>query len=84
MRLPIDMNLTPRWVQYLSEAGFEAIHWSAAGDPTAEDRKICEYARENGFVVITNDMDFPQILSQTRQSAHSIVLLRGIRLCPSW
>lgn len=82
MRLLIDMNLTPRWAEYLADAGYEAVHWSVVGHATAGDREICVYARESNLVVITNDLDFPQILSYTRQSAPSIVLLRGYPLVP--
>jgi predicted nuclease of predicted toxin-antitoxin system len=27
MRLLIDMNLTPRWVPHLADAGYKAHHW---------------------------------------------------------
>lgn len=67
MRLLIDMNLTPQWVEYLADAGYEAVHWSEVGRATAGDHEICGYARELNFVAITNDLDFPQILSYTRQ-----------------
>ena len=82
MRLLIDMNLTPRWVEALSQAGHETIHWSATGQPTASDSEICAYARENGYVVLTNDLDFPQILAHTRDSGPSVALLRGGPLTP--
>jgi predicted nuclease of predicted toxin-antitoxin system len=32
--------------------------------------------------VLTNDLDFPQILAHTRQSGPSVVLLRGEPLVP--
>jgi predicted nuclease of predicted toxin-antitoxin system len=76
------MNLTPRWVQFLNGAEHEAVHWSAVGDPAAEDSAICDYAREHGYVLITNDLDFPQILAHTRESAPSVFLLRGQPLTP--
>lgn len=82
MRLLIDMNLTSRWVEALSEAGHEALHWSIAGQPGAPDSEICTYAREHGYVVLTNDLDFPQILAHTRESGPSVVLLRGEPLIP--
>jgi predicted nuclease of predicted toxin-antitoxin system len=82
VNLLLDMNLTVRWVRYLAAAGYEAIHWSDVGEPTASDSEICEYARQRGFIVITNDLDFPQILSQTRHAAPSLVLLRGYPLTP--
>lgn len=82
MRLPIDMNLTFRWVQRLGEADHESVHWSTVGNPAASDSQICAYAREHGFIVLTNDLDFPQILAHTRASGPSVVLLRGEPLIP--
>jgi predicted nuclease of predicted toxin-antitoxin system len=37
MKLLLDMNLPPRWVQFLTAKGFECVHWSAIREPTAED-----------------------------------------------
>ena len=51
MRLLVDMNLTPRWVQELDSAGHEALHWSAAGDAAASDTEICSFAREYGYII---------------------------------
>jgi predicted nuclease of predicted toxin-antitoxin system len=82
MRLLIDMNLTPRWVQILCDAGHEAIHWSSVGYPNAADTEICIFAREREYVILTNDLDFPQILAHTRHSGPSVVLLRGEPLTP--
>ncbi|HYA15822.1 MAG TPA: DUF5615 family PIN-like protein [Bryobacteraceae bacterium] len=82
MRILVDMNLAPRWVQALAEFGYEAIHWSTMGDPGAPDSEICAYARDNGYVVLTNDLDFPQILAHTRHRGPNVVLLRGEPLVP--
>jgi predicted nuclease of predicted toxin-antitoxin system len=82
MRLLIDMNLTPRWVQSLSEAGHEAVHWSSVGKPTAPDSEICAYARRLAFVVLTSDMDFPQILAHTSEAKPSVILIRGEPMTP--
>jgi predicted nuclease of predicted toxin-antitoxin system len=41
MRILVDMNLTPRWVPYLNNAGHSAIHWSSIGRISAPDREIC-------------------------------------------
>jgi predicted nuclease of predicted toxin-antitoxin system len=81
MRVLIDMNLTPRWVAYLRE-GHEAIHWSAVGLATAKDSEICAHARRHDFVLLTNDLDFPQILAHTKEAAPSVILLRGEPLVP--
>lgn len=77
MRLLIDMNLTPRWVPFLQNAEHEAVHWSSVGSNSAKDGEICDYARRNAYVLLTNDLDFPQILAHTRQNAPGVILLRG-------
>ncbi len=59
MKLLVDMNLTPRWVKFLSGLGWEAEHWSNVGDPKASDRFITHWAREKGWAVLTNDLNFP-------------------------
>ncbi len=82
MRLLIDMNLTPRWVSFLTTAGHDAVHWSSVGAPAATDRQIFDYAREKRLILVTNDLDFSQILAHTRESAPSVVLLRGEPLVP--
>jgi predicted nuclease of predicted toxin-antitoxin system len=82
MRLLIDMNLTPRWVHFLRNAGHEAVHWSSVGPNSAKDGAICDYSRRCDYILLTNDLDFPQILAHTMQTAPSVVLLRGEPLVP--
>lgn len=82
MRLILDMNLTPRWVRYLLDADHDCLHWSAIGPITAEDSTICEYAREHGFVIVTNDLDSPRILAHTSGAKPSVILVRGEPLTP--
>jgi predicted nuclease of predicted toxin-antitoxin system len=47
MRLLIDMNLSPKWAEFLA-AGFEAAHWSALGAAKAPDPEIMMFAMANG------------------------------------
>lgn len=77
MKLLIDMNLSPDWVPVLSAVGIEAIHWSTVGDPRAPDRTIFAWAKENRFIVFTNDLDFGAILAATQAEAHSIIQIGG-------
>jgi predicted nuclease of predicted toxin-antitoxin system len=71
------MNLTSRWVRCLQRAGHDVVHWSSVGRISATDGEICDYARQQSYVLLTNDLDFPRILAHTQQSAPSVVLLRG-------
>jgi predicted nuclease of predicted toxin-antitoxin system len=52
MKLLVDMNLSPRWVKALAQAGIEAVHWSSLGAATAPDTVIMAFARANGYVVL--------------------------------
>ena len=82
MNVLIDMNLTPRWVPHLRSAGHQAVHWASIGRISAPDQEICDYARVNGYVLLTNDLDFPRILAHTKDAKPSVVLLRGEPLIP--
>jgi predicted nuclease of predicted toxin-antitoxin system len=46
MKILIDMNLPPRWIQVFAAAGSEAVHWSQVGSPTASDRDIMAWAEK--------------------------------------
>jgi predicted nuclease of predicted toxin-antitoxin system len=63
LKLLIDMNLSPTWVEALRTMGFEAVHWSSVGDPRAPDREILGYASSQGYVIFTNGLDFGAILA---------------------
>jgi predicted nuclease of predicted toxin-antitoxin system len=76
MKLLVDMNLSPRWVDLLSHAGWEAEHWSALGRANAPDSEIMAYAAKRGYVVLTHDLDFSAILAATHGEKPSVVQLR--------
>ena len=82
MRILVDMNLSPRWVPVLKEAGFEAIHWSDVGDPRAPDRTIMDYAKKHRYVVFTHDLDFGAILAATQAEAPSVIQVRTGDISP--
>jgi predicted nuclease of predicted toxin-antitoxin system len=77
MKLLVDMNLSPRWVQTLIEAKIEASHWSSLGAPNAPDADIMPFARANGYVVLTHDLDFSAILAATQDAKPSVVQIRA-------
>ena len=69
MKIVIDMNLSPQWVDVLKRAGHQCMHWSEIGSPKAPDHEILLWARSNGFVVFTHDLDFGAILAASVVSA---------------
>ena len=74
MKLLLDMNLAPRWVDWLRDAGIEAVHWCEVGSPTASDATIFSHAHSNG--IFTHDLDFGAILAHTRARGPSVVQVR--------
>ena len=76
MRVLLDMNLTPDWCEILVKHGWEAVHWSSVGEPTAPDKVILQYARDNGYVVLTHDLDFTAILAATGTKSPSVIQVR--------
>ena len=49
VQLVVDMNLSVEWITELGHNGWTAVHWSAIGDPRAEDTVIMEWARRTGM-----------------------------------
>jgi predicted nuclease of predicted toxin-antitoxin system len=76
VKLLVDMNLSPSWVDRLARHGFEAVHWSTIGAATAPDSEILTWANEHRFVVITNDLDFSAILAASARATPSVVQIR--------
>ncbi len=83
MKLPVDMNLSPHWIEFLAEAGFEATHWSTIGTGTESDTELMEWAASYDYVVLTSDLDFGAILAATHRSRQSVTQIRGGLLSPA-
>ncbi|PXW83320.1 putative nuclease of predicted toxin-antitoxin system [Nitrosomonas sp. Nm84] len=83
MKLLVDMNLSPRWVGSLEDAGIKAAHWSALDAKNAPDNEIMGYARANSYVVLTHDLDFSDILAATHGEKPSVVQIRADDVSPN-
>lgn len=82
MKILLDMNLSPQWVRFLEQEGFEATHWSTVGDPRATDATIMSWAAKNGFVVFSHDLDFSALLAATQAAGPSVVQVRTQDVMP--
>jgi len=83
MKILVDMNLSPDWVTFLDEAGFEAVHWSHVGLHSAPDADVMDWATKNEQVVLTADLDFGAILAASKGRRPSVILLRSDIPTPS-
>jgi predicted nuclease of predicted toxin-antitoxin system len=84
MKILVDMNLSPGWVDFLIEAGFEAAHWSKVGASDAKDSDVMQWAATYSHVVLTCDLDFGAILAATQGRSPSVLQLRSDLLTPEF
>ena len=82
MKILVDMNLPPRWVDYFADQDLNAIHWSTIGQLNAPDSEVLEWAREHNHIVFTHDLDFSVLLSLTRDAGPSVVQVRTQDVTP--
>lgn len=74
MKIVVDMNLSPEWVEVLERQGVKASHWRDISDPEAPDAEILRWARKRDHLVFTNDLDFGRLLA---------LMLNSLSLLPS-
>ena len=82
MKILIDMNLPPRWAKVFAAESWEALHWSEVGAPTASDREIMAWARNNNYIVFTHDLDFSALLATTQGEGPSVIQVRTQNVLP--
>ncbi len=76
MKLVVDNCLPLSWAGFLRQRGHTASHWRDVGSANATDAEIMRWAREQGAVVLTHDLDFTKLLFQARTALPSVIQLR--------
>jgi len=82
IRILVDMNLSPDWVGYLQNHGWDTVHWSTVGDPSAHDTTIMDWAITHQYVVFTHDLDFGAMLALTHHAGPSVIQIRNLDVFP--
>lgn len=81
MRLLFDQNLSYQLVALLQDMYPQSGHVRLAGMADQEDLAIWEYARTNGFVIVTKDVDY---LTIGARLGHPPKVVRiGLGNCPT-
>jgi predicted nuclease of predicted toxin-antitoxin system len=60
MKLLFDQNLSPRLPRLLADIYPESIHVRDVGMLESADIDIWQYAKQNGFAIVSKDSDFQQ------------------------
>jgi predicted nuclease of predicted toxin-antitoxin system len=61
MKLLLDENLSRRLVPFLQNEFPDSTQVVLVGLEHADDRAIWEYAKANGYVIVTRDADFEEL-----------------------
>jgi predicted nuclease of predicted toxin-antitoxin system len=82
LRFIADMNLSPLTVDALAAEGVDIVRVSSLLPANASDENILGLARQQGCVVITQDMDFSALLALGGYDQPSLVTLRLLNTDP--
>jgi len=66
MKLLFDHNLSPRLINQLADLFADSSHLTFHGMDQDDDKDVWEFARDNGYTLVTKNSDF-----------HDLSLLRG-------
>jgi predicted nuclease of predicted toxin-antitoxin system len=58
MKLLFDQNISHKIILHITDIISECTHVSAAGLHNFQDIEIWNFAKENGFIIVTLDSDF--------------------------
>ncbi len=77
MKFLVDMPVSPQLAKWLTENGYDAVHASDISLHKSKDREILKEARKQSRIIITADLDFPQLLAMSCAKDPGIILFRG-------
>lgn len=72
MKILVDMNLSPAWVDFFSTNGIDAVHWMELGPGDADDATVLAWARDHGHIVFTHDLDFSALIALAGSNGPSV------------
>jgi len=76
MKFLADMGISPRTVEFLRYAGYQAVHLSEEKLHRLEDSAILKKAREESFVLLTHDLDFGELVAASGTRLPSVIVFR--------
>ena len=74
--LLLDANISPKLVGLLRLRGIASVHWVSIGESNSSDAEILQHALLNDWTVVTCDLDFTAILSNSKAKKPSVIQVR--------
>ena len=75
MRILADENIPRIIVVWLRDQGHEVLHASESRARTPDETLLTE-AEAEGYVVLTEDKDFGELVFRDRRNSHGVILVR--------
>lgn len=63
MKLLFDHNISPRLIELLRDVFSEASHVTVLGLERASDQVVWQYAKTHGYVLVSKDTDFNDLVT---------------------
>jgi predicted nuclease of predicted toxin-antitoxin system len=76
MKFLADIGISPKTVGFLQDAGYQAVHLHQLGLDRLQDSKILEKTGREGFILLTHDLDFADLLAASGSDLPSVVIFR--------
>ena len=76
LRFLADMNLSPATVADLREQGWDILRVSQVLPMDTEDSEILNFARQQNHVIVTQDLDFSELVALRGYARPSLITLR--------
>ena len=77
MKALLDMPVSISLLDVLRAHGHEGVHAYEVNLDRAADSELLERARHEGRIIITADLDFPQLLALSSAEGPGLILFRG-------
>jgi len=82
MKFLANMGISPDTVKFLHDLGYEAVHLHEEGLDRLPDPDILRKARREGYVLLTSDLDFGELLAHGGEALPSVVVFRLSNMHP--
>lgn len=76
MKLLADLHISPVTVLFLRSSGHDTVRVNEIMPPASPDKEIVQAAINSNRVVLTQDLDFSEIIALSGKTAPSLISLR--------
>jgi predicted nuclease of predicted toxin-antitoxin system len=83
MKFLADMGISPHTVSFLRDLGYEATHLHGENLDRMADPDILDKARREGYVLLTHDLDFGQLLAVSGADMPTVITFRLRDMTPN-